>query len=126
MQGQNTVFGPRGRAFAISCVRRFDPLENAGTFFEATYLTATAATAFRFGELPPDSSIQVCLPEISKYLTGRELYFLHNSSRCSFFSRHSSHLWPRSSGRVLPSGSRTWLYAIKSACSRGLQESAQN
>ena len=42
----------------ISCVARFDPLENAGTFFEATYLTATAATAFRFGELPPDSSIQ--------------------------------------------------------------------
>jgi hypothetical protein len=68
--------------------------------------------------------IALCLPEISKYLTGRELYFLHNSSRCSFFSRHSSHLWPRSSGRVLPSGSRTWLYAIKSACSTGLQESA--
>ena len=58
MQGQNAVFGPRGRAFAISCVARFDPLENAGTFWEETYLTATAATAFRCGGLPPDSSIQ--------------------------------------------------------------------
>ncbi len=68
----------------------------------------------------------LCLSKISKCLSAWELVFLHNSSRCSFFSRHSSHLWPRSSGRVLPSGSRTWLYAIKSACSTGLQESAQN
>jgi hypothetical protein len=58
MQGQNAVFGPRGRAFVISRVARLDPLENAGTFFETPYLTATAATAFRCGKLPPDSSIQ--------------------------------------------------------------------
>src|SRR5258708_28493090 len=66
---------------------------------------------------------ELCLSKISKCLSAWQLVFLHNSSRCSFFSRHSSHLWPRSSGRVLPSGSRTWLYAIKSACSTGLQES---
>src|SRR5258708_671052 len=68
----------------------------------------------------------LCISKISKCLSAWELVFLHNSRRCSFFSRHSSHLWPRSSGRVLPSGSRTWLYAIKSACSTGLQENAQN
>src|SRR5437016_9926477 len=68
----------------------------------------------------------VCLSKISKCLSAWELVFLHNSRRCSFFSLHSSQLCGRSSGRVLPSGSRTWLYAIKSACSTGLQESAQN
>src|SRR6267143_3189415 len=73
-----------------------------------------------------DGKRRLCLSKISKCLSAWELVFLHNSRRCSFFSRHSWHLWPRSSGRVLPSGSRTWLYAIKSACSRGLQESAQN
>src|SRR6266436_6501868 len=51
----------------------------------------------------------LCLSKISKCLSVWELVFLHNSRRCSFFSRHSSHLWPRSSGRVLPSGSRTRL-----------------
>src|SRR5258707_2299317 len=66
----------------------------------------------------------LCLSKISKCLSAWELVFLHNSRRCSFFSRYSSHLWPRSSGRVLPSGSRTSLCAIKSACSTGLQESA--
>jgi len=70
--------------------------------------------------------VRLCLSKISKCLSAWELVFLHNSRRCSFFSRHSSHLWPRSSGRVLPSGSRTWLYAIKSVCSTGLQENAQN
>ncbi len=69
---------------------------------------------------------KLCLSKISKCLSAWELVYLHNSRRCSFFSRHSSHLGPRSSGRVLPSGSKTWLYAIKSACSTGLQESAQN
>ena len=57
MQGQIAVFGPWGRAFAMSYAARFDPLEKAGTFFEATYLTATSATALRCGELPQDSSI---------------------------------------------------------------------
>src|SRR5947199_7415266 len=47
----------------------------------------------------------LCLSKISTCLSAWELVFLHNSRRCSFFSRHSSHLWPRSSGRVLPSGS---------------------
>src|SRR5437016_2598337 len=42
----------------------------------------------------------LCLSKISKCLSAWELVFLHNSRRCSFFSRHSSHLWPRSSGRV--------------------------
>ena len=68
---------------------------------------------------------ELCLSKISKCLSAWQLVFLHNSSRCSFFSRHSSHLWPRSSGRVLRSGSRTWLYAIKSACSTGLQENGK-
>src|SRR5438034_327020 len=75
---------------------------------------------------PNVAMLRLCLSKISKCLSAWELVFLHNSRRCSFFSRHSSHLWPRSSGRVLPSGSRTWLYVIKSACSTGLQESAQN
>ena len=78
------------------------------------------------GMKPPMARLTLCLSKISKCLSAWELVFLHNSRRCSFFSRHSSHLWPRSSGRVLPSGSRTWLYAIKSAFSTGLQESAQN
>src|SRR5437588_1440065 len=69
--------------------------------------------------------VRLCLSKISKCLSAWELVFLHNSRRCSFFSRHSSQLCGRSSGRVLPSGSRTWLYAIKSACSTGLLESAQ-
>src|SRR5881396_3094617 len=62
---------------------------------------------------PNVAMLRLCLSKISKCLSAWELVFLHNSRRCSFFSRHSSHLWPRSSGRVLPSGSRTWLYAIK-------------
>ncbi len=79
-----------------------------------------------YGKSAGIRNVQLCLSKISKCLSAWELVFLHNSRRCSFFSRHSSHLWPRSSGRGLPSGSRTWLYAIKSACSTGLQESAQN
>src|SRR6266436_6297975 len=45
---------------------------------------------------------RLCLSKISKCLSAWELVFLHNSRRCSFFSRHSSHLWPRSSGRCFP------------------------
>ena len=40
------------------------------------------------------------------------------SSRCSFLSRHSSPLCPRSSVRVPPLSWRTWLCATKSACFR--------
>src|SRR6266404_184578 len=52
--------------------------------------------------LPFLSFHALCLSKISKCLSAWELVFLHNSRRCSFFSRHSSHLWPRSSGRCFP------------------------
>jgi hypothetical protein len=42
------------------------------------------------------------------------------------FSRRSLQLCPRSSVRVMPLSSRTWLCATKSACFRGPQENARN
>ncbi len=69
---------------------------------------------------------RLCLSKISKCLSGRELYFCHNSRRCSFLSRQSSpHCLP-SSVRVLRSNLITWRCAIKSACFSGRQESARN
>src|SRR6516164_10070491 len=61
----------------------------------------------------------------SKCLSGRQLYFLHNSlSRCSFFLRHCSPLSLRSCARALPWSWRTWPYGINSACCSGPRESA--
>ena len=53
----------------------------------------------------------LCLSKISKCLSGRGLYFLHNSRRCSFLSRYSSELCPRSSVRV-PSSSSALRHQI--------------
>src|SRR5216684_193141 len=67
----------------------------------------------------------LCLSKTSKCLSGRELYFFYNSlPRCSFLSRRSSPLCPRSSVRALPSSWRTWLCATKSACFSGPRENA--
>ncbi len=51
----------------------------------------------------PNMIFLLCLSKISKCLSGRELYFCHNSRRCSFLSRHSSPHCLRSSVRVLRS-----------------------
>jgi len=45
---------------------------------------------------------RLCRSKISKSLSGWELYFFHNSYRCSFLSQHSSQLCLRSPVRVLP------------------------
>jgi len=44
----------------------------------------------------------------------------------SFFSRHSSPLCVLSSARALPSNSRSWLCAIKSACFSGRRQNGRN
>jgi hypothetical protein len=63
----------------------------------------------------------LCLSKTSKCLSEREVYFFHSSLlRCSFLSRHSSPLCPRSSVRAPPSSWRTWRCATKSACLRYL------
>ncbi len=72
------------------------------------------------------ASVGLCLSKISKCLSGWGLFFFYNSRRCSFLSRHSSQLCLRSSVRVLPSGSKTWLCATKSACFSDLRENARN
>src|SRR5712691_557438 len=65
------------------------------------------------------------LSKISKCLSGWG-YVSFIILADAYFSRHSSQLCLRSSVRVLPSGSRTWLCATKSACFSDLRENAQN
>ena len=70
---------------------------------------------------------ELCLSKTSKCLSGRHLYcFRKTLLACSFFSRHSSLLCVLSSARALPSNSRTWLGAIKSACCSGRQQNARD
>jgi hypothetical protein len=93
------------------------------------YKTVEAAKRSRFlcpAKTSPNLSVFPTLSKTSKSLSGWGLYYLYNSHRCSCVSQHSSQLCPRSSVRVLPWSSRTWLCATKSACFRGPQENARN
>src|SRR5215510_9462255 len=71
--------------------------------------------------------LHLCLSKTSKFLSGGELYFSHNSLlRCSFFSRQPLPLYPRSFVRALPSSWRIWLCATKSASFSGPRENARS
>jgi hypothetical protein len=56
----------------------------------------------------------VCLSKISKCLSGRGLFLLHNSRGCSFLSRHCSQICLRSSIRALRSSWSTFIAKVNS------------
>src|SRR5215469_15461791 len=69
----------------------------------------------------------LCLLKIRKDLSRHELYFFPNSLlRCSLPCSHYSLPCVRSFVRALTSSSRSWLCAIKSACSNARRKSARD